>query len=216
VVEQTFGGVAMVLVPPGCFMMGDQGTGGRQCFDQPFWIDKYEVTNRQFAQFGGQAARRSDWTDDNYPRERITLFEARDFCAKRGARLPTEAEWEYAARGPDGLAYPWGNQFLSGNVVYGGNSGRQPADVGSKPGGISWVGGLDLSGNVWEWVSSLAKPYPYGAMDGRESNSDTSSERVIRGGSWGDNMNIVRATNRYWFTPSSSYGSGGFRCARFF
>jgi formylglycine-generating enzyme required for sulfatase activity len=111
-VERSFDGVAMMLVPPGCFMMGsDNGDSGERpvtkiCFDQPFWIDKTEVTQRQFKQFGGKAANLSYFQGDNQPVEMINWFEGRDFCAKRGARLPTEAEWEYAARGPNDLTFP--------------------------------------------------------------------------------------------------------------
>ena len=116
---QDFDGVEMVLVPAGCFMMGseegedDEKPVHEVCFREPFWIDRFEVSNAQFEQFNGQAARSSNWTDGNLPRETITWFEARDFCELRGGRLLTEAEWEYAARGPDGLTYPWGNNYES-------------------------------------------------------------------------------------------------------
>ncbi|PJF27076.1 MAG: hypothetical protein CUN52_15015, partial [Phototrophicales bacterium] len=161
-VEQEFDGVVMVLVPKGCFMMGsddgdsDEQPVHEQCFDEPFWIDKYEVTQAQFAQFGGRKANPNYFKGDDLPIERITWFEARDYCEqRRGGRLPTEREWEYAARGPKNLIYPWGNEFMANNVVYDGNSNSGTAPVGSREGGISWVGAMDMSGNVWEWVSSL-------------------------------------------------------------
>jgi formylglycine-generating enzyme required for sulfatase activity len=221
-VTHSFDGVEMVLVPPGCFMMGsDSGESDEKpmnelCFAVPFWIDRYEVTNAQFAAFVGQAGRKSSFEGANQPRERIYWIEARNFCAKRGARLPTEAEWEYAARGPDGLNYPWGNRFDANNADYRGNSNNQTADVGSKPGGASWVGALDMSGNVWEWVSTLYQPYPYSPTDGRENRDDIQSKRVIRGGGWGDGEQSLSATNRSSLTLSDADYNVGFRCARSF
>lgn len=227
-ITQVFDGVDMALVPIGCFMMGsedeqdDEKPVSRQCIDQPFWIDKTEVTNAQFAQYNGVAGRESRWTDPNRPRDSITWSDARDFCVSRGGRLPTELEWEYTARGPDNLVYPWGNDFIADNVVYRENSGNQTADVGSRPGGVSWVGALDLNGNVWEWVSTIYDtdpssgifPYPYRADDGREDLERTGVLRALRGGSWLNDETIVRAPLRSWFDPSSEYLVIGFRCAR--
>jgi len=226
--EQDFDGVTMMLVPAGCFEMGgdpnayDYGTnqnvadGGQQCFDQPFWIDKTEVTNAQFATLHGVAANPSYWTDPNRPREKITWFEARDYCALRGARLPTEAEWEYAARGPDDWFFPWGNDFVADNVVYGDNSGGQTADVGSRQAGESWVGALDLSGNVWEWTGSIYRDYPYGAGDGRENTDGNRTDvlRAVRGGSWYNFDLDVRAASRYGDGPDVWCSIIGLRCVR--
>jgi formylglycine-generating enzyme required for sulfatase activity len=233
--SKTFDGVVMALVPPGCFLMGtgdaDIAALNKQynttwfshespqtkiCFDRPFWIDKTDVTNGQFRRFNGIAGSDSAWTGDNRPQEHITWFEARDFCTLRGARLPTEAEWEYAARGPDDLVYPWGNNWNADNAVYERNSGMQTADVGSKPGGASWVGALDMAGNVWQWTSSIYWPYPY-KDDWRESNTDTIFERVLRGGSWFNHLILLRSAGRDQRRPSYMDSlDSGFRCARSF
>lgn len=220
-VEQDFDGVTMVLVPAGCFEMGSENYDNekpihQQCFDEPFWLDKYEVTNGQFARFGGEAYYGSRWSDDNYPRVNIAWVEAQNFCTKRKARLPTEREWEYAARGPDGWIYPWGNDWNPNNVVWDENSNNQTMAVGSKPNGISWVGTLDMSGNVWEWVSSVYNPYPYQSDDGRE-NPDETDIHVLRGASWGDIApGYFRMSIRYSYNPGIDYGNNGFRCARSF
>jgi formylglycine-generating enzyme required for sulfatase activity len=129
---KTFDGVDMVLVPSGCFMMGsadsqiaamdkqfnnsplftDEGPQTKICFTKSFWIDKFPVSQAQFKQFKGKAEKPSFFTGDMLPVENITWIEARDYCMdNRDGRLPTEAEWEYAAPGPDGLIYPWGNTF---------------------------------------------------------------------------------------------------------
>jgi len=217
-VVRSFDGVEMVQVPPGCFMMGskngedDEKPVTRICFDNPFWIDKAEVTQSQFAKFGGVAAKAPSFRGDQRPVEQITWFEARDFCAKRDARLPTEAEWEYAARGPDDLVYPWGNDFVSKNLVY---ETTQTADAGSKSNGKSWVGALDMSGNVGEWVSSIYQGYPFTPRDGRQSTGDTNSARVVRGGSWRDTVAAgLRAAGRSSGRPSRGYVYIGVRCAR--
>jgi serine/threonine protein kinase len=214
--SQSFNGVAMMLVPVGCFVMGsDTGSDNErpvheQCFSQPFWIDYTEVTNGQYGSSGG-------FSGENLPREDVTYFEAKAFCESRGARLPTEAEWEYAARGPESLVYPWGNTWIASNVVYRDGSNSQTSPVGSRPDGVSWVGALDMSGNVWEWTASIHKPYPYNPTDGRENDNDVSNYRVIKGGSWDfGNENTSRAARRdgdgYALT---AHDNGiGFRCAR--
>lgn len=214
-----FDGVEMVLVPVGCFRMGATVNDIEQpvrkvCFEQPFWIDRYEVTNAQFKMLVGQAQHDSYWVNDTLPREQITWFEARDFCIQRGARLPTEAEWEYAARGPDGLVYPWGDVFVAGNVVYVGNSGNYSSIVGSRPDGASWVGALDMLGNVWEWTSTLYADYPYDRADGREGIRGSNSLGVLRGGAWNSFSSNLRASYRYKLISINFSAFIGFRCAR--
>jgi formylglycine-generating enzyme required for sulfatase activity len=244
-------GIPMQLVPVGCFRMGsteeqieyamtlceqeclggeqereayaDETPTARVCFAEPFWIDVYEVTQNAFARLGGQAANDSYFDGDSRPRENITWYEAHDFCALRGARLPTEAEWEYAARGPDGLDYPWGDTYLAVYVVDGHNFDphQQTAEVGSRRNGRSWVGAYDLSGNVAEWTSTLYWEYPYPTDDhgfvrddGREEANSTGA-RVLRGGSWVNYWGVgVRAANRVHYVPDFTANYLGFRCAR--
>ena len=220
-VEREFDGVTMVLVPAGCFMMGS-GTGDsderpvhEQCFDAPFWIDKTEVTQAQFARLGGVKANDNRFTGDDRPVERITWFEARDFCELRGGRLPTEAEWEYAAGGVESWVYPWGDIWDGDHTIHSGNSNSQTADVGSRPSGASWVGALDMSGNVWDWTNSLYEAYPYDVDDGRERDTENSTDvlRVLRGGSWlFFSSDYLRVAVRGRLDPHGRSFGRGFRC----
>lgn len=209
-------GVPMVLVPVGCFQMGSEDASDdeqpvhEQCFNAPFWIDQTEVTQADFKRLGGLKAEANRFPGDRRPVERITYFEARDFCALRNARLPTEREWEYAARGPDALVYPWGNTWNQDSVVW--NRG-ETASVGSLPAGRSWVGALDLIGNLWEWTDSQYRAYVTGDELYVAETSDIFM--VLRGGSWLDSMpSLLRAANRVWFLPDNQGNSLGFRCAR--
>ncbi len=215
-------GVEMVRVPAGCFFMGrDRGDSDEQpahqiCFDEPFWIDKYEVTNEQYGSVPESDFCRERSSEPDQPRNCVTWFEAQAHCEARGARLPTEAEWEYAARGPDSWVYPWGNEWDEERAVFGSNSEGVTAPVGSRPSGASWVGALDMSGNVWEWTSTIYDqvnfPYPYDATDGRE-DADPDARRVVRGGSFFNTSNFVRAAYRRWYDVGFDDLNVGFRCA---
>jgi formylglycine-generating enzyme required for sulfatase activity len=214
-----FDGVEMVLVPSGCFMMGsDDGNGDEQpvheqCFDEPFWIDRYEVTQGDFTRLGGEQEEDSYFDGASRPVEQITWFEARDFCELRGGYLPTEREWEYAARGPDGLAYPWGDIWDADRAIWKSNSSRQTAVIGSRPASASWVGAEDMSGNVWEWVSSVYRDYPYGSHS--EDISGDSTFYVLRGGSWFSTETILlRVLTRGITYSDNAINFLGFRCAR--
>ncbi len=222
-------GVEMALVPAGCFQMGsNDGDSDEQpvhevCFDQPFWIDVYEVTNGQYGEAASNCTQYS--SAQNQPRVCIDWFDSKAHCESRGARLPTEAEWEYAARGPDGLVYPWGNafdgsllNFCDRNCEYSwadktaDDGYKYTAPVGSYPGGISWVGAYDLSGNVWEWANDWFGSY----ASGRQVNPTGPGSgdcRVWRGGSWLSDDNFVRAAHRLWSDPDGADHYYGFRCA---
>ncbi len=213
-VERDFDGVTMVLVPAGCFVMGstngesDEAPVHEQCFNAPFWIDKYEVTNAQYDSSGR-------WSGDDLPRESVSWFDAAEHCESRGARLPTEREWEYAASGPDSWDYPWGDGWNSDNANWADTAPDETFPVGRFPDGVSWVGAYDMAGNVWEWTSSLYRDYVYDVSDGRENTANRTNNRsVLRGGSWGSTDSGLRAANRGWNDSVDSRSVIGFRCAR--
>jgi formylglycine-generating enzyme required for sulfatase activity len=237
----------MVLVPVGGFTMGideaqtdaawqqclavlpqcnrslfeDERSQQRITFDKPFWIDRTEVSNAAYGSAG-------TYSGGDQPRTNVTWYDAQLYCQARGARLPTEAEWEFAARGSDNLTYPWGNSFDGSRLNYcdsncqytadySYNDGNSvPASVGSYPNGASWVGALDMSGNVWEWTSTIYSfAYPYNPNDGRENPGDVNSKRTLRGGSWNWIAADSRTTARDDYAGQSSASDWyGFRCAR--
>ena len=218
----------MVYIPGGTFTMGDTHGDGypdekptHQVSLQAFWLDRTEVTNAQLARFvqtGGYRPQ-GEWqkeasNKDQHPVVYVTWNDAVAYCRWADKRLPTEAEWEYAARGTDGRKYPWGNTWEDTRARFSGNRGGQTtAPVGSYPMGASPFGVLDLAGNVWEWTSTLYKPYPYSATDGRE-NLSVSERRVDRGGSWGSGPWGLRAANRAGGAPANRGNNRGFRCAQ--
>lgn len=218
----------MAYIPSGRFTMGDtQGDG--ESDENPahptrleaFWIDRMEVTNSQFARFirASGYKPKKDWQMEapekgRHPAVNVTWHDAAAYCRWADKRLPTEAEWEYAARGTDNRMYPWGNSWEDTRARFGGNRGSQStAPVGAYPTGASPFKVLDLAGNVWEWVSSLYRPYPYASTDGRE-NPTAQYLRVIRGGSWSNFPWFLRSTNRGRVDPSDRNDVLGFRCAQ--
>jgi eukaryotic-like serine/threonine-protein kinase len=219
--------VEMVAIPAGEFLMGsddpeadDNEKPVSKVFVGPFSIDKFEVTNGRYLRCieAGICPRPpnrgyDDSTKANLPVTVVSYQAAVAYCRWVGKRLPTEAEWEKAARGTDGRRYPWGNTFEAerANVGY---SVRATTPVGSYPQGASPYGVMDLAGNVWEWTSSLYKPYPYDPGDGREDLTARGS-RVERGGGWYTPEWHARTTRR---TASGHvyrrFSDLGFRCAR--
>lgn len=191
------------------------------------------MSQAQFAGFGGQAKKDSTFSGANRPRESVSWFEVNAFCEVRGTRLPTEAEWEYAARGPDGLIFPWGNSFdcRQGNfddeieaedrqVIDGyPDCDGYPitAPVGAVSGSASWVGALDLSGNVWEWVADRHAADYYQTLGQRTVNPkgpSTGNTRGVRGGAWSTNeADHLTASFRAGYDPFGALEHLGFRCA---
>jgi serine/threonine-protein kinase len=188
-----------------------------------FWIDQTEVTNARYKKCvdaGACSPPVGSWTltrdtyygnpeFDDYPVVHVIWHQAQEYAEWVGGRLPTEAEWEYAARGPNGYIYPWGdgppnNLLLNYNDAVGDTTA-----VGSYPDGASWCGALDMAGNVWEWTSSLHRRSPYDAADGRE-DLGAGNGRVSRGGTFYYPARYARCANRSP-GPSIVYNDAGFR-----
>ena len=226
-------GMVMVYVPAGEFWMGsydrdpdayEDEKPRHKVYVDAFWIDRTEVTNAQYKKCvdagacspsfeSGSYTRDSYYGNpeyDDYPVSVRNLDQTREYAEWVGGRLPTEAEWEYAARGPDGNIYPWGNGAPDGSLLnYNGNVGDTTA-VGLYPDGASWCGALDMAGNVWEWTQSLHQEYPYDPTDGRE-DLDASGLRVLRGGSFLDSAKYVRCAYRVAVDPVRGHGFDGIR-----
>ena len=169
---------------------------------------RIEVKNRRFVAAHGFA---------NHPVAESTWRGARDYCAWRGARLPSEIEWEAAARGKEGRIYPWGNADPGNNLVYAGYPSGVTAPVGSRPSGATPEGVLDMAGSLAEWTASLFKPYPYQADVGREDQASP-GERVTRGGDYVFDTEAGKLTgyfrNGFSRAPQNGHRHIGFRCAR--
>ncbi|MCA0352104.1 MAG: SUMF1/EgtB/PvdO family nonheme iron enzyme [Chloroflexi bacterium] len=196
-----------------------------------FYLDRTEVSNQAYAEFINATDRAvptnsfdpvglSLWLPDRtvpislsqHPVVNVTWDDARSYCEWRGKRLPTEAEWERAARGDQRTIFPWGDQAdasLLNNKDFG--PGRT-MPVGTLPNAGPY-GTLDLAGNVWEWTQSLYIPYPYHPNDGRELPTGAGS-RVLRGGSWFDDLMSAHTTGRNSFRPDLANINVGFRCAQ--
>ncbi|MHB8630198.1 MAG: protein kinase domain-containing protein [Aggregatilineales bacterium] len=207
------------------------------CLSTAFWIDQYEVSNAEYQQFinAGGYQTRAYWTDAGWqwlqdnkrqgptnfqnmglsdpqqPRVGVSLFEAEAYAHWRDGRIPTEAEWEFAARGPDSLIYPWGNIFENGRANIRGVAGRT-VDVQNYPNGASWVGALNMAGNAGEWVSdcynqaydqSMVKDNPVGPCDG--------SNEMVKGSSWAFDQFPAQASYRFVNAPHHDWFDVGIR-----
>ncbi len=222
-------GDSMIFVPAGEFIMGatskvenpsSDELPAHKVYVKAFYVDKYETTNAEYKRFIDAVRYKvpDHWKNglypkgkDNYPVYNVTWEDAMNYCKWKGKRLPSEAEWEKAARGTDGGIYPWGNKFdhSKANTMERGD-GKSLSPVGSFESGKSPYGVYDMAGNVWEWVQDYYEPYQQQV----ETNEFYGKKfRVIRGGSAHFNAYSARTTNRNIVFPYYRYFLVGFRCA---
>lgn len=190
-----------------------------------FFIDRYEVTNAQYKAFIDATRARPPVYfyirsippgRESYPVTDVNWYEADHYCRWAGKRLPTEAEWEKAARGPDGREFPWGNTFDPKKANVGDSGIGDVAPVGSFKEGASPYGAMDMAGNVWEWTDSWYQAYPGGTY---QSPFFGEKQKVFRGGGWGGSGHYAlplfyRGAYRSSLPPEEGYADLGFRCAK--
>ncbi|MFC2028789.1 SUMF1/EgtB/PvdO family nonheme iron enzyme [Chloroflexota bacterium] len=227
-------GMIEVFVPAGSFMMGDTSSTAdsnespihRVSLDA-FWIDKTEVTNLMFHTcVDAGACNRPSETDsksrssyfnnsnyNHYPVINVSWDDAFSYCRWVGARLPTEAEWEFAARGESSLKYPWGNGAPSSSFANYGDNLNDTTAVGSYPDGASPYGALDMAGNVYEWVADwYDSDYYEISPDSNPKGPNSGTRHVTRGGSYEISSRYIRGANRNSITNDAD--DLGFRCAQ--
>ena len=221
----------MILIPAGEFIMGStEGEGHND--EQPqitvvldaFYIDRCEVTNAQYKLFMDATGHKAPmyWDDGKYnhpkqPVVGVTWYDANAYAKWAGKRIPTEAEWEKAARGTDGREYPWGNKWdsLKCNSNIGSDGYQHTTPAASFPDGSSPYGVMNMAANVWEWCADW-----YGSDYSRSPRQnpkghDSGGERVLRGGSWcTTDHSYLRCANRNWFSPDFAFDDAGIRCVR--
>ncbi len=233
-------GMLLVYIPAGEFLMGSTDSDTMAYSDEKpqhrvsldaYWIDRTEVTNAMYALCVKSGACQppsssSSYTRNsyygnpqlaNYPVIYVDWNEAQAYCSWAGRRLPTEAEWEKAARGTDGRIYPWGNNSPTCSLEnFWGSNGACVGDTtvtGNYPTGASSYGVQDMAGNVWEWVADWYGDTYYGSSPmSNPTGPDSGQYRVLRGGSWYNSMNLVRSAYRSGDFPSRRNGLFGFRC----
>jgi len=200
-----------------------------------FWMDQHELTNAQYAQCVSagncqapsikasllQSEYYGNKLFDNYPVVYVTWDDANKFCAWAGKRLPTEAEWEKAARGTDGWIYPWGNQWEAERANVAAPNTAEQLQVGHYPSGASPYGALDMAGNVWEWVADWYDANYYSRLEQSQNappnnphGPSSGSSRVLRGGSAFSDARMARTAVRGHLVPATVDHSIGFRCAQ--
>lgn len=221
-----------ITIPASTFSMGsdpeddvvpyENETPRHRLHVDAFQLSRTHITNAQYAAFVSASGHPAPghWLDDQIPEELadhpvtyVDWHDAQAFCQWAAARLPTEAEWEKAARGTDARLWPWGNQPPDGQRCNFDKHIATTSPVQQFPASAGPYGTLDLAGNAWEWTSSLAQEYPYRADDGREDPT-TDGPRIVRGGSYTHSAREIRAADRHSFVPSTRGPYLGFRVAR--
>jgi serine/threonine-protein kinase len=217
--------VGMISVPGGEFMMGrkDGNDYEKPVHPEnvaPFYLDATEVTNEQYQQFIDATRRQAPihWKNGRYPDGEATRpvvnvswDDANAYAKWAGKRLPTEEEWEYAARGTDGRLYPYGNEWRPqySNAAEDNYGAARP--VRSYPDGRSPFGIYDMAGNVLEWTASDFKLYPGSKLPANDPNA---GRKVLRGGAFNAPAKYQTATDRFFYPPSTKADFIGFRCAK--
>ncbi len=222
----------MIYVSAGKFFMGSLDIDNKAndnekpqhiVYLNAFWMYKTEVTNsiyKKCVDVGKCTPPGEYFYNDlnyaNHPVVYIDWNQAETYCKWAGGHLPSEAQWEKAARGIDGRIYPWGNETPNSNQLNYNNIHKGTTEVGSFPSGSSPYGILDMAGNVWEWVWDwYDEDYYVSSPQNNPTGPTIGQYRVYRGGSWEDGSTDVRSTSRYWDNPNGVdfYSSfGGFRC----
>jgi len=233
----------MAQVPAGEFWMGCNDAVDNQCLgdEKPyhkvyldtFYLDKYDVTVEQYASCAQAGKCSSALTGEscdggrlgrgNNPINCVDWYQAKAYCEWVGKRLPSEAEWEKAARGTDGRKYPWGNREAGCDYAImwmigedeAGCGRRSSWPVGSRPLGASPYGAMDMAGNVWNWVVDwYDEGYYKKSPDRNPTGPASGAARVLRGGSWHYYQSYLRSSARYGYAPFVRSSGVGFRCAR--
>jgi formylglycine-generating enzyme required for sulfatase activity len=222
-------GAPAVLIPAGTFIWGDdENSPRRELFVDAFYLDKHEVTVGRYAEFlkqTGNIRPPEEWdtvdvkSNADLPVVGVDWHDANSYCQWVGRRLPTDAEWERAARGTDERKFPWGNDApMAENARFGKKYGNPVykdgvAAVGSHPKGASPFGVDDMSGNVGEWVADwFTDSFP--STDTRNPKGPASGDgKVLRGGGWYDPAERITATKRMHAPPEQRESGVGFRCA---
>jgi formylglycine-generating enzyme required for sulfatase activity len=191
-------------------MYSSEGPAHSVLIDE-FFIDKYEVTQDKFE--GVMGSNPSKFKGANHPVDTVTWFEAETYCQKMGKRLPTEAEWEKAAKAGTNTMYYWGDEYDGNYSWTNDNSGETTHPVSQKK--PNRFGLYDMVGNVWEWTSDwYGKHYYQNSSPTNPKGPTHGKEKIIRGGSWGNHPFYARSSERNWAEPAKRKNKYGFRCAK--